>query len=190
MTTLRIPQLVTAAALLLMVGCAQYVDLPPATAVQLQTPACTGNDPPDPARVPLDFAPVEALVCGEMGKGGPRDNPGDQYLETRYRGEFTVAVEALTGRDRKKQTCDYSLVAMPELWLIDASGGGLIPRYPLDECGGPTLDALKAILELPVSHKEQRVALPAPLATSPTLTFPIPSPGDANPPPSSPSQPR
>jgi hypothetical protein len=79
---------------------------------------------------------------------------------------------------------------MPELWLIDASGGGLIPRYPLDECGGPTLDALKIILELPVLHQEQRVAPPTPTVTSATLAFPIPSPGDDNPPPSSPPQPR
>gem|GEM_PF-3698301 len=140
--------------------------------------------------MPPDFVPVEALVCGVKNEGGPRGNPGALYLQTRYRGDFTDAVSALNGKDRKKQTCDYSLIALPELWLIDASGQGLIPRYPLDECGGPTIDALNAVLDLPVVEQERLVSPPATTPTSPTLTFPIPTPGNDNPPPPSPPQPR
>ncbi|SIS08115.1 hypothetical protein SAMN05445060_2540 [Williamsia sterculiae] len=142
---------------MLVSGCgAEYVDPPPETPVRLQTPACTGNTPPPPMRVPADFTPVEALVCGEKLVGSPRQRPGP-YLYTRYRGDFADALTGFARRDRKRNpNCQASVIALPELWLIDQTGGGFIPRYPMDECGTDNIKALNEILALTVVERERR----------------------------------
>lgn len=145
---------------LLLLGCGdEYVESPPATPVALQEPACLGNVPPEPARLPEDFVPTEALVCGEKVKGSPRYNAGP-YLQTVHRGDFTAAVEALGRRDLKRETCDASVIGLPEIWLIDDTGQGLIPRYPRDECGQPNLKAIDAILDVPIVNQQQLTAPP------------------------------
>ncbi|CAM3292069.1 hypothetical protein WIMU106979_24955 [Williamsia muralis] len=146
---------------MLLLGCGdEYVDSPPPTPVALEAPACLGNVPPEPVRLPKDFHPVEALVCGEKLKGSPRQAPGP-YLQTVHRGDFTAAIEVLGRRDRKRETCDASTIGLPEVWLINAAGQGLIPRYPLDECGQPNLKGLNAILDVPVVSQQRLTAPPA-----------------------------
>lgn len=142
---------ITAVAPPLMLGCgADYIDPPAPTPVQLQTPACTGNVAPKPSRIPPDFVPVEALVCGEKFVGSPRETSGS-YLYTRYRGNFDGVVDDFARKDRKQnKNCMASVMRLPEVWLINAVGLGLIPRYPMDECGTSNIKALNDILKLPI----------------------------------------
>lgn len=158
-TKWHIAAVVTAAAVAPCVaGCGPNpVDPPTMTPVALQDPACIGNVAPAPSRIPADFVPVEALVCGEKITGNPRSTPGP-YLYTRYQGDFSGVVDDFGRRDRKRnENCIASVIELPEVWLINEAGMGLIPRYPMDECGTSNIKALNSILELPIAEQRQLI---------------------------------
>lgn len=158
-TKWHIAAVVTAAAVAPCVaGCGPNpVDPPTMTPVALQDPACIGNVAPAPSRIPADFVPVEALVCGEKITGNPRSTPGP-YLYTRYQGDFSGVVDDFGRRDRKRnENCIASVIELPEVWLINEAGMALIPRYPMDECGTSNIKALNSILELPIAEQRQLI---------------------------------
>lgn len=153
-------QILTATAVVvapLLAGCGpDYIESPPATPVQLEVPACVGNWAPPPSRIPEGFVPVEAIVCGEKIVGSPREKSGRPYLYTRYRGDFTAVVADFARRDREQDnTCDASTMRLPEVWLINSGGLGLIPRFPMDECGTRNIKALNTLIELPVVEQRR-----------------------------------
>ncbi|MYR08147.1 hypothetical protein GTV32_18405 [Gordonia sp. SID5947] len=124
------------------------VERPAHNRYPLVEPTCTGAVPGPAQVIPLDFDPVAAMVCGDLDRGNPREEPGLPYTRTFYRGDLTEVVRAFTTEDpHARITDDGSLThdcaadapsarahSLPEVWLIDSTGRVLRPRYPYDGC--------------------------------------------------------
>lgn len=95
---------------------------------------------PASGRVPEGFSPVAAYTC-EVGATS-EDDEGVWWTVERRRleGDLTELVAALAVPDSAEvgEICPAMYVPMPELWLVDADGGAVRVRHPLDPCNFPT----------------------------------------------------
>lgn len=118
---------------------------------------------PAPGMVPAAFVPVAAILCATDVSVSPGLGNGRGYDETRYEGDFTEVVRLLNQPTKHQLPLgggcpSYSVVATPDMWLLDARGRAVAPTLPYDECGLPNIAALAAIGEMTLtSHIEYRI---------------------------------
>ena len=100
--------------------------------------------------VPDDFAPVAAVTCGEYLAQTVSAELTTTFDEKHWAGDFTRAIERLNapseGPRLNQDRCPIaSLVALPDLWLVDDRGRAVRPSYPVDECGFQQIGGLREV---------------------------------------------
>jgi hypothetical protein len=98
-----------------------------------------GSAPPNPAdpaertEIPADFEAVAAIRCVEgwdVGSGFLG------YAQERYVNEVPELVQALSdpAPPAAAQGCAQYYDPQPNIWLLDAAGEAILPRWPVDAC--------------------------------------------------------
>lgn len=103
-------------------------------------PVPTPAPRPPRGTVPDTFTPVEAVVCDNGLNDHVSADGTTGYIERRYAGDFTSAIEELNAPSERRSlftaACgDYSLPAQVDMWLVDAQGNAMEPSHPLSDCG-------------------------------------------------------
>jgi hypothetical protein len=129
------------------------------------TPPDLVANQPRPGTVPDDFEPVAAITCDPTADRTVNADLTAGFVEHRSEGDFSEAVAKLNARSEgsriDQDTCGIaSMVAIPDLWLIDAAGRAIRPSYPVDECKFQRIGGLRAVEALEnVGRVEHRVQL-------------------------------
>ncbi|MET4612175.1 hypothetical protein ABIC28_003167 [Rhodococcus sp. PvR044] len=120
---------------------------------------------PRPGTVPDDFEPVAAITCDPTSARTINADLTASFAEHRWEGDFSGAIAKLNapseGSRLDQGTCGIaSMVAIPDLWLIDAAGRAIRPSYPVDECKFQRIGGLRAVEALEnVGRVDHRVQL-------------------------------
>lgn len=111
---------------------------------------------PDAGGVPADFVPAEAVLCAGAFDA---DIDGVSWLaisETRYEGDLTDLVAALSVADDPQSTgaCTMDYEMVPELWVVDEAGDAIRAAWPLDGCRKTKPEVREALAALPVVEEK------------------------------------
>lgn len=118
---------------------------------------------PEPGTVPVHFVPVAAVICSTDVLAAPELDAVRGYDETRYEGDFAEVVRLLNQPTERRLplagVCPtYSVVPIPDVWLLDGQGRAVQPTFRYQECGVPDIAALSAIGNMTVaSSVEYRI---------------------------------
>lgn len=102
------------------------------------TPAPSPTRSLVPGRVPDGFGPVAAVECVTGDDVTDAQGRWSTFETVRYEGDVQGLVDALATPDERapvNAACNAIAEAIPDLWLVDASGRAVLVHWPRDACG-------------------------------------------------------